>query len=326
MQNCALIIGANGRLGRVLASAFQAQGWQAIGQVRRDPPAEAPAGAQAGMRWVRTPLAEPAALAEEVGRANVVVHAANPPYTRWARESMPLARDAIEVARRLGALLLFPGNVYNFGAGMPELLREDTAQQPTSRKGRLRCAVEQALRDAARAGLHVAILRAGDFFGGPGRGAWFDLVMLKQLRAGRIVYPGRTDVLHAWAYLPDLAQAFVQAAQQQSRRAAFEVLHFPGHALTGSALASAVEASAHRVGILAPTTRLQVSGMPWSLIRVGGLVVPMWREIAELRYLWRVPHRLSGERLASVIGTVPHTPLEPALDAALRELFSSARR
>jgi nucleoside-diphosphate-sugar epimerase len=317
MQKSALIIGANGRLGRVLLDAFHAQGWQAIGQVLREPAA----GARPGVRWLRAPLSEPQALADEAGRADVVVHAANPPYTRWARESLPLARGAIEAARRLGALLMFPGNVYNFGAGMPELLREDTPQHPTARKGRIRCEVEEALRESARAGLRVAVLRAGDFFGGPGRGAWFDLVMLKQLRAGRMVYPGRNDVLHAWAYLPDLAQAFVQVAQQPARLAPFEVLHFPGHTLTGGALASAVEAAAHRAGILAPTTKMRVGGMPWPLIRAGGLVVPMWREIAELRYLWSVPHRLSGERLAAIIGAVPQTPLEQALDAALRALF-----
>ena len=320
MPKSVLIIGANGRLGQVLVSAFLAQGWQAIGQVRREPAGPA----RPGVRWVRAPLSDPAALAEEVGRAEVVVHAANPPYMRWQREAMPLARGAIDVARRLGALLMFPGNVYNFGAGMPELLLEDTAQQPTSRKGRIRVDIEQTLREAARAGLGVAIVRAGDFFGGPGRGAWFDLVMLKPLRSGRVIYPGRTDVVHAWAYLPDLGRAFVQVAEQRARLAPLEVLHFPGHALSGAELVRCIDTSARRLALLASATQLRCGAMPWPLIRLGGLVVPMWRELAELRYLWDVPHRLSGERLAKLIGTVPHTPIESALDEALMQLFNSA--
>jgi nucleoside-diphosphate-sugar epimerase len=317
MPKSVLIIGANGRLGQVLTGAFLAQGWQTIGHVRREPAGQP----RPGLRWVRAPLSDPSALAEEVGRADVVVHAANPPYTRWQRESMPLARAAIDVARRLGALLMFPGNVYNFGAGMPELLQEDTAQQPTSRKGRIRVMVEQTLREAARAGLRVAIVRAGDFFGGPGRGAWFDLVMLKPLRSGRMIYPGRTDVVHAWAYLPDLGRAFVQVAEQRAGLAPFEVLHFPGHTLTGAQLVDSIGASAHRRALLPKSAALRCGGMPWPLIRIGGLVVPMWRELAELRYLWNVPHRLSAERLARVIGVVPHTPLEQALDDTLQELF-----
>jgi hypothetical protein len=44
-----------------------------------------------------------------------------------------------------------------------------------------------------------------------------------------------------------------------------------------------------------------------------------------MRYLWEVPHRLSGERLAAIIGQVPATPLEQAMDAALQELFRKGR-
>jgi hypothetical protein len=36
-----------------------------------------------------------------------------------------------------------------------------------------------------------------------------------------------------------------------------------------------------------------------------------------------VPHRLSGERLAKLIGEVPVTPLDRALDETLRELFGA---
>jgi hypothetical protein len=50
----------------------------------------------------------------------------------------------------------------------------------------------------------------------------------------------------------------------------------------------------------------------------------MGRELAEIEYLWRVPHRLSGTRLESVIGTLPHTPLEAAVAAALRQLRKAA--
>ena len=60
--------------------------------------------------------------------------------------------------------------------------------------------------------------------------------------------------------------------------------------------------------------------MPWTLLRVAGLVVPMWREVAAMRYLWEVPHALDGGALARAIGGVPHTPVEVALSAALRSL------
>jgi nucleoside-diphosphate-sugar epimerase len=220
---------------------------------------------------------------------------------------------------------MFPGNVYNFGAGMPEALSESTPQAPTARKGRIRVEVEQAMREAAQAGLRVAIVRAGDFFGGPGRGSWFDLVVVKSLAAGRVVYPGRTDRVHAWAYLPDLARAFVAVAEQRARLAPFEVLHFPGHAVTGNQFVAAIAASARRLKILSPDAQVKVGDLPWPIMRLGGLLVPMWRELAELRYLWDVPHRLSGERLAALIGGLPATPLDRAMDETLSGLFGVSR-
>jgi hypothetical protein len=44
------------------------------------------------------------------------------------------------------------------------------------------------------------------------------------------------------------------------------------------------------------------------------------RELSELEYLWRVPHRISGDKLQSVIGQIPHTPLPQAIAASLRAL------
>ena len=61
MANSVVIIGANGRLGQVLASAFAQAGWQVAAQVRRGPRIPA----RPGTRFVRAPLGDPAALAEE---------------------------------------------------------------------------------------------------------------------------------------------------------------------------------------------------------------------------------------------------------------------
>jgi nucleoside-diphosphate-sugar epimerase len=221
---------------------------------------------------------------------------------------------------------MFPGNVYNFGERMPGTLMESTPQQPTTRKGRIRVEIENALREAARSGLRTVTIRAGDFFGGPGRGSWFDLVLVKSLAKGEMVYPGRMDVVHAWAYLPDLARTFVMVAERRAELPVFETLHFPGHSPTGEQLLQCVNRSAIRLGLLPPGAPLRRARLPWMLLRIGGLAVPMWRELAEMRYLWDVPHRLSGERLSKAIGAIPCSPLDEAMDATLRELFKGRTR
>ena len=46
-------------------------------------------------------------------------------------------------ASHVNARLIFPGTLYNFGApAPPKLLREDTPQQPSTRKGRIRVEME----------------------------------------------------------------------------------------------------------------------------------------------------------------------------------------
>ncbi|MFO1197427.1 MAG: epimerase [Burkholderiaceae bacterium] len=318
-RSTVLVLGANGRFGAAAVDAFAAAGWNVLAQARR-----APASLPAGARHVATAVEDTAALAAQAAGARAVVHAVNPPYTRWAREALPLARAGMDVAQRLGATFMLPGNVYNFGTSMPPVLREDTPERADTRKGRIRCEMESELAARARQGLRSVVLRAGDFFGG-GAGSWLDLVIVKSLRAGKLVYPGPLDRAHAWAYLPDLARALVKLAARDDLPAAAR-LHFAGHTLTGAELLAGLERAAGTLG-LAPATGWRRGGMPWPILRAGGLFVPMWRELAEMEYLWRVPHALDGTPLAATIGAPASTPLDAALETTLAGLgYADASR
>lgn len=298
-----LILGANGRFGLAAAQAFSAGGWQVLAQVRR---ALAP-GMPAGVRAVDAALDDTAALAAQAHGASVVVHAANPVYTQW-QHALPMARAGMDAAQRLGATFMLPGNVYNYGDAMPALLVEDTPEQPSTDKGRIRCAIEAEMAARSEDGLRSIVVRAGDFYGG-GPGSWLDLVVARSLPEGKLVYPGPLDLPHAWAYLPDLARCFVALAEREDLPAAVR-FHFPGHTLTGRELLAAIEQAAGR----GPLRR---AGFPWWVLRALAWAVPMWREIVKMSYLWRVPHALDGRRLAQAIGPLPGTPLAEAMRAAI---------
>ena len=316
----ALVLGANGRFGAAAVAAFAEAGWTVLAQARRSP-AELPHGAM----HLSVALDDTEALVAAAAGACVVVHAVNPVYTDWARLLLPLARKGLDAAERLGALFMLPGNVYGYGEGMPPMLREDTPEHPTTEKGRLRVDLEAEIAGRARAGrLRAVVIRAGDFYGG-GQGSWLDLAVVKSLRAGKLVYPGPLDVPHAWAYVPDLARAFVAVAERArlGNAVAFETLHFTGHTLTGTELLDAVQAAAADLGAVPPvvaTRGWRYGAMPWGFIRVMGFVAPMMKAIAEMSYLWRVAHALDGTRLKARIGALPQTPPRQALGQALGKL------
>ncbi len=176
-----LILGAAGRLGRVLSLAFAQAGWRVQAVLRGATPPEFTG--QAGIEPLRLDALDSAGITRAAAGASVLVNALNAPYDRWDELALPLARSAQRVATALGALLMLPGNVYNFGSTLPELLAPDTPEQGDTPHGSLRIAMEGELAQAA--GLDSVVIRAGDYFGGPGTGSWFDLAVLSQLaRAG----------------------------------------------------------------------------------------------------------------------------------------------
>ena len=304
------VLGAAGRLGFAAAEAFREAGWEVKGLVRPGAAWRAPKGIEV----IETRDRRDAVQAAR--GTDVVLHALNAPYPGWAQHALPLAYTAIEVAEQSGSTLIFPGNIYNYGKGMPEVLDETTPMQPTARKGRLRVEIEQRMQEAAERGVRTIILRAGDFFG-RGQGSWFDLVLVKELAKNRVTYPGRLDVVHEWAYVPDLVDSLVRLAEIRARFSDFEVFGFPGHAVTGQAMIEAIAKATGR-------SRLTVKYINWLMMRTVGSIWSMGRELTEIGYLWRMPHRIDGTKLRATIGEVPHTPLNLAVAHSLRELGAIA--
>ena len=167
--------------------------------------------------------------------------------------------------------------------------------------------------------MRAVVLRAGDFFGS-GTGSWIDQAIAKDLPRGRITWPGPLDVATPWADLPDLARTLVRVAQERHRLAAFECLHFAGHHVTAQQWLRSFTAIAAEQGWLPATGALRVGQLPRPLLRGAGLVAPTFAALADMRYLWRTPHRLDNTRLRALIGDEPHTPFDQAVRQALADL------
>ena len=316
-----LVLGASGRLGQACSKVFAGLGCRVIAQTRRARRGEALRGIESLVAEDISP-ANVLARLQHAGRIDVVVHAMNPAYTdaAWTEHIVAMMDQAIGIARGLGATLMFPGNVYNFGAGMPAVLDENTRQQPTSLKGQLRVQAEQRLRQAVEAGgLHAVLVRAGDFFGS-GNGSWFDQVLTRKLASGTFTYPGLLDVATPWAYLPDLAETFVQVAEKRHQLQNFEVLHFAGHSLTGRNWLQVLQPLAEANAWVPAGQPLKTAGLPWPLFSLMGLFSAKFRSLSQVRYLYATPHVLANQQLLGLLGSEPHNALSRAASFALADL------
>ncbi len=308
MSSTVLILGAAGRIGHTLAIAFADAGWTVRAQARKVLPSALTS--RKGIHFVQCDALDAPALGRAAQGVDVIVHALNPVYTQWDRLALPLADAAIAAAKASGALLMLPGNVYNFGRELPSVLTPRTPERGDVPKARIR--IETEARMATTPGLDSVVIRAGDFFGGTQPGSWFDLAMSTKLKSGRFVYPGDASLTHAWAYLPDLAQVFVRVAERRADLRGHRRLHFAGHSVTGEDMRQAFEALEGK--------DLRTVGMPWLAMRLAAPFVPMLREVVTMRYLWQRPHRLDDSGLQQLIGVVPHTPLKQAVAQAWRDL------
>ena len=161
-----------------------------------------------GIVWVRgDAMNRDDVLAAAQGCA-VIVHAVNPPgYRRWGELVLPMLDNTIAAAQAQGATIVLPGTVYNFGPSAFPTLREDSPQEPVTRKGAIRAQMEQHLQAASSQGCKVIVVRAGDFFGPKLGNSWFSQGMLKPGQPVKAIsVPNAPGVGHQWSYLPDVAR------------------------------------------------------------------------------------------------------------------------
>ncbi len=311
-SSTALVLGITGGYGRAVATELLRRGWTVRALVRDlERGAAAVADLPGDVRLIEGDVLDPAALASALRGASVVVHGVNAPYPKWDPLVLRFADAVAEAAAEAEATVLFPGNVYAFAPGLE--LDEDTPEAPPSRKGELRVQVEATLRRSTERGARLITLRGGDFFGLGTDSSWMATLAGKLPTGGAFTLPHAPELRHQWAFLPDFARAHIDLLERRQELPTHAVFHFAGHVATGQELVDAVGAAAGR-------PELKVSRLPWTLLHLGGLVVPMLRELVAMRYLWDQELVMSGAKLERFLGRVHHTALVDALRTELGAL------
>ncbi|HEY0466152.1 MAG TPA: SDR family NAD(P)-dependent oxidoreductase [Polyangiaceae bacterium] len=316
MTKTALIVGATGGVGSEIARALLRRGFQVRALHRNPEQAKASMASLGRIDWVKGDAMNAADVLAASTGVSLVVHAANPPgYRNWRGLALPMLENSIAAARAAGARLVFPGTVYNFGPETFPRVAESAPQQPRTRKGAIRVAMEQRLAQAAREGVPVLIVRAGDFFGSAGKNNWFSQGLVIPGRPLRwLLYPGKREVGHAWAYLPDLAETIARLVEREAELGAFETFHFGGHWFERGV--EITEATRRVAGV----PKARIWSFPWFAVYLLAPFVETCREMIEMRYLWKSALALDNTKLLDFLGEEPHTPIDDALRTTLQEL------
>jgi nucleoside-diphosphate-sugar epimerase len=301
------VLGANGRLAHAVAVAFLAHGHEVIA-VTRSGRCE---GLSGHVEYRAADAMDRSQLISATMGADMIFNGLNPPYDKWEGFVLPMAQNVMAAAKEHGAVHLFIGNVYNYGKEIGLDVDENARFSATTEKARMRNDMEALFQDAAADGVKTVILRAGDFYGTDKVGTWLDLMIATKIDKGSFSWPGPYDLPHAFAYLPDLADAFVRLAEKAGELPMFSQFNFEGHTLTGEDFARAAERAAGR--------KLARKRVSWPLLNVLGVFSPIIREVVKMNYLWFTPHSLSGRKLEAFLGHVDSTPAEEAIAQALAD-------
>ena len=249
--------------------------------------------------WVelRTADLSDAAQARDAAEgATAIVHAAAPPYARWAELFPALQASALAAAEATGARLVAISNLYMLDPTGP--IDEETGVALRSKKGRLRQRLWEELKAAHdRGAVQAAEVRASDYYG-PGvhesvyGDGFFDALLAG--RPARVI--GDPDAPHALAYAPDVGRA---AAELAVRTDGYGRWWLAPHAPATSPR-EVLEAAAKLEGTEA---KLNAMG-PW-MMRLGALFVPAARQMLDLLDMYTRPFEVDARRSEEALGLEP---------------------
>lgn len=170
------------------------------------------------------------ALAGLMQGAEVVYLLLNAHYVDWYDLFPPRLDAAISAAQRTGARLVYHDGVYLYGPSEAPLT-EESPQNATSRKGRLRSQMAQTFMAAVASGrIAGTIGRSADIYGPGALNSSFNSTLGQRhfipVLAGRAVpVLGDADAPHTYGYVPDVAAGLVTLGT--SAESVGQVWHLP---------------------------------------------------------------------------------------------------
>lgn len=252
-----------------------------------------------GVAHVALDATDAEALTRVTTGAAALYNCANPgDYTQWERTWPPLASSLLTTAERTGAVYAITGNLYPYGPTSAPM-HEGTPDAATDHKGVLRARMWRDALEAHRAGrLRTVEVRGSDYVGpGIGPNGHVTRVLPDALRGKAVWMIGRTDQPHTFTDVLDVARTLVAAADDPTAHGRTWMVPSNPPVSQVRALTDVLAAAGKP-----PVT---VHRLPTPALRAIGLVSPMMREIAEMRYQWTAPYVVDDRAARQHFGIDP---------------------
>jgi nucleoside-diphosphate-sugar epimerase len=305
------VVVGKGAVGTTIARLLAQQGHQVrvVSRSGGPSPTVGSAGGE-GIEHIRADAADTAALTGHARGAVAIYNCVNPPYHRWPTEWPPMATAMLDAAEATGAVLVITGNLYGYGP-VSRPMTEDMPLAATGTKGQVRARMWTEALERYQAGrVRVTEARSSDYFGPlvTDQGQLGQRIMPKLLRGRSVSVIGDPDAPHSWTYIPDVAAAMATLATDE--RAWGRPWHVP------SAVGLSQRQMITALAEAAATGPIKVSAVPAAVLSAAGLVVPLMRELREVRYQFDRPFLLDSSAYESTFGGRA-TPLAEAVAATV---------
>jgi nucleoside-diphosphate-sugar epimerase len=269
-----------GPVGRATAARLTAEGREIV-VAQRNAPRDLPKGAT----FAPTDALDRDAVTKAARGSGQLVVAIGFPYSGvlW-REVWPKAlANFVAASKATDARMVFIDNLYMYG---PETMPlSGYGLKPAARSAATRIWMAATAAGEAR----VAALRAPDFYG-PGVGLSFlgDTSIGKLAERKAAVFVGSPDVLHDYAYVPDIARAATTllAAPDSAFGRAWHVPCAPTRTTR-----DILQIAADTLGV-----KLRISAMPAWMLGPSAMFSPFLRELKEMRFQWDRPYQVDASR------------------------------
>lgn len=250
-----------------------------------------------GVRHIALDATDRAALGAASAGADVIVNCANPgSYQAWEREWPPLAAAILGAAEDVGAVLVTLSNLYGYGPVDAPMTRH-MLLRPSDHKGALRARMWEDARVAHEAGrVRATEARASDYIGPTAPTA--SSILARYAAATLAGKPATVfrdpDQPHAWTAVDDIAATLLALAQnEQAWGSPWIVPSSPPTTVRG------VLSELSRLSG-APAPRLRT--LPRPVVRMGGWVVPILRELEGVLYQFDRPFLVDTAETTAVLG------------------------